>query len=57
MCELAVQASEAGRFNVAFLAYFLTGQVESAIQLLIDANRIPEAAFMARTYMPSQISR
>ena len=31
--------------------------MEEAIQLLIDANRIPEAAFMARTYMPSQISR
>jgi len=57
MVELATTAREAGRFNVAFLAYFLTGQVEEAIQLLIDANRIPEAAFMARTYMPSQISR
>lgn len=57
MLELGGQAKEAGRFNVAFLAYFLTGQVEEAIQLLIDANRIPEAAFMARTYMPSQISR
>jgi len=27
MVELATQAREAGRFNVAFLAYFLTGQV------------------------------
>ena len=57
MQQLATQAKEAGRLNVAFIAYFLTGQVESAIQLLIDGNRIPEAAFLARTYLPSQISR
>ena len=57
MMDLALQAKDSGRFNVSFLAFFLTGQLEEAIQLLIDANRIPEAAFMARTYMPSQISR
>jgi hypothetical protein len=32
-------------------------QVEECIQLLIDTGRVPEAAFMARTYMPSMISR
>ena len=57
MMQLASQAKEAGRLNVAFIAFFLTGQVENAIQLLIDGNRIPEAAFLARTYLPSQISR
>jgi coatomer subunit beta' len=57
MLSLAKQAQDTGRLNVAFLAYFLTGRVEDAIQLLVDANRVPEAAFMARTYMPSQISR
>ena len=57
MVELARQALESGRFNVAFLAYFLTGRVEEAIQLLVETGRVPEAAFMARTYMPSQIPR
>jgi coatomer subunit beta' len=57
MQDLAILAKDAGRLNVAFIAYFLTGQVEQAIQMLIDGNRIPEAAFLARTYMPSQISR
>jgi len=57
MQDLAVLAKDAGRLNVAFIAYFLTGQVEQAIQMLIDGNRIPEAAFLARTYMPTQISR
>ena len=112
MRALALQAKEAGRSNVAFLAFFVTGQVhndshkvpslflfaqflrctasmsinggnkndmlkrgwydffnvvtcmfcdilqvEECIQLLIDTGRVPEAAFMARTYMPSMISR
>lgn len=57
MKDLAETAKNSGRLNVSFIAYFLTGQIEDAIQLLIDGNRIPEAAFMARTYMPSQISR
>jgi coatomer subunit beta' len=55
--SLAVKAKDSGRSNVAFLAYFVTGQVEECIQLLIDTGRVPEAAFMARTYMPSMIPR
>eukprot|EP01038_Epipyxis_sp_PR26KG_P006138 gene6138-8463_t len=57
MKSLAQEAKSTGRLNVAFIALFLTGMIEEAIQLLIDAGRIPEAAFMARTYMPSEISR
>lgn len=53
---LADDAQDIGRSNVAFLAYFVTGQVEKCIKLLIDTGRVPEAAFMARTYMPSMIS-
>ena len=56
MKELAIQARDTGRANVAFLAYFVTGQVEECIQLLVDTKRVPEAAFMARTYMPSKMS-
>lgn len=57
MRDLAVKAKETGRSNVAFVAFFVTGQVEECIQLLIDTGRIPEAAFLARTYMPSKITR
>jgi coatomer subunit beta' len=57
MKKLAIQAKESGRSNVSFLAYFITGQVEKCIELLIETGRIPEASFFARTYMPSQISR
>lgn len=57
VCELAIRAANSGRSNVAFLAFFVTGQVEKCIKLLVDTNRVPEAVFMARTYMPSLISR
>lgn len=57
MVSLGDEAARVGRINVAFVAYFVTGQVEKCIQLLIDHDRIPEACLMARTYMPSMISR
>ncbi|KAH9566824.1 hypothetical protein CY35_04G149400 [Sphagnum magellanicum] len=56
MRKLATLAREHGKNNVAFLSLFLLGEVEACIQLLVDSNRIPEAAFMARTYLPSQVS-
>jgi len=31
--------------------------LEKCLSILIDANRIPEAAFFARTYLPSQVPR
>jgi len=57
MVDLAAQAKKLGRTNVAFLALFLLGRVEECLDLLVESNRIPEAAFMARTYLPSQVSR
>jgi hypothetical protein len=56
MQKLATLAREHGKNNVAFLSLFLLGKVEECIQLLVDSNRIPEAAFMARTYLPSEVS-
>ncbi|KAG0612132.1 hypothetical protein M758_6G004300 [Ceratodon purpureus] len=56
LSKLAVTAKEQGKINVAFLSLFLLGKVEDCVQLLIDSNRIPEAAFMARTYLPSEVS-
>ena len=56
MLSLAKIAKDSGRSNVAFLAFFVTGQVEDCVQLLLSTGRIPEAAFMARTYAPSMMS-
>ena len=57
MLKLGALAAAAGRWNVAFLAYFICGAVEQCIDLLVETQRIPEACFFARTYMPSRISR
>ncbi|KAG5537653.1 hypothetical protein RHGRI_024936 [Rhododendron griersonianum] len=57
LLELASLAKENGKNNVAFLCLFMLGKLEECIQLLIDrCNRIPEAALMARSYLPSKVS-
>ncbi|KAH9505874.1 Coatomer subunit beta' [Dermatophagoides farinae] len=43
--------------NVAFLCSFILGDVQKALEILIETNRLPEAAFFARSYVPSQVSR
>jgi len=55
--DLAAQAQNSGSNNVAFLSYFILGDLEKCLEVLIETNRLPEAAFFARTYLPSQISR
>jgi len=57
MEQLGHRARSLGKTNVAFLAFFLLGKVEDCLELLIESNRIPEAAFLARCYLPSQMSR
>ncbi|KAG2482992.1 hypothetical protein HYH03_018117 [Edaphochlamys debaryana] len=56
MEDVATQAAAAGKTNVAFLANFLLSRLDMCLNVLMDANRLPEAAFFARTYMPSAIS-
>ncbi|PAA65657.1 hypothetical protein BOX15_Mlig008776g2, partial [Macrostomum lignano] len=55
--RLARESSTGGQSNVAFLAQFLLGDLEACLEVLIAANRLPEAALFARTYLPSQVSR
>ncbi|CAI9760950.1 unnamed protein product [Fraxinus pennsylvanica] len=54
--QLASLAKEHGKNNVAFLCLFMLGKLEDCLQLLVDSNQIPEAALMARSYLPSQVS-
>uniref|UniRef100_A0A0D6QW38 Coatomer subunit beta' n=1 Tax=Araucaria cunninghamii TaxID=56994 RepID=A0A0D6QW38_ARACU len=56
MEKLASLAREQGKNNVTFLSLFMLGKLEECIQLLVDSNRIPEAALMARSYLPSKVS-
>lgn len=55
--RLAETSAQKGKNNVAFLAYFLLGRLEEGIELLCSTGRYPEAAFMARTYLPSHVSK
>ncbi|XP_031415738.1 coatomer subunit beta' isoform X2 [Clupea harengus] len=55
--KLAEAAERDGKNNVAFMTYFLQGKLDHCLELLIRTNRLPEAAFLARTYLPSQVSR
>lgn len=54
--KLSSLAKEQGKNNVAFLCLFMLGKLEECIQLLLESNRIPEAALMARSYLPSKVS-
>jgi len=55
--KLGEAASSSGQNNVAFLSNFVLGRCEECLDILINTGRLPEAAFFARTYLPSQISR
>lgn len=45
-----------GKHNISFLSMFMLGDLDSCLDILIKTNRLPEAAFFARTYIPSKIS-
>jgi len=55
--KLGAASQESGKHNVSFLSYFLLGNLEKCLDILIESNRIPEAAFFARTYLPSKVSQ
>ncbi|CAJ1394513.1 unnamed protein product [Effrenium voratum] len=50
-------AEESNICNISVLCYLLLGQTKAALEVLVNANRLPEAAFFARTYCPSELSR
>ncbi|TMS07910.1 Coatomer subunit beta' [Larimichthys crocea] len=55
--KLAEGAERDGKTNVAFLTYFLEGRLDKCLDILIKTDRLPEAAFLARTYLPSHVPR
>lgn len=56
LVELSTASSKAHKMNTAFLASFMAGELENCLKLLIQSDRIPEAAVFARTYLPSKVS-
>jgi coatomer subunit beta' len=55
MNKLGQTAREKGQNNIAFVSLFSLGRLEDCLQILIDTNRLPEASFFARTYLPSRV--
>ncbi|KAJ7951806.1 Coatomer, beta' subunit [Quillaja saponaria] len=56
MLKLANLAKEQGKKIFVFLCLFMLGKLEDCLQLLVESNRIPEAALMARSHLPSKVS-
>ena len=57
MASIGEQSRKSGQFNIAFLSNFVLGKLDTCLDILIENQRLPEAAFFARTYLPSQIGR
>lgn len=55
LSKLAADALASSQNNVAFLAYLTLGNIEKCLDILILSDRLPEAAFFAYTYCPSQV--
>ncbi|ETN73300.1 hypothetical protein NECAME_04298 [Necator americanus] len=55
--KLAADSATNGHHNVHFTTSLLLGDVDACIESLIATDRIPEAAFFARTHCPSQLQR
>lgn len=45
------------KYNIAVMCYLLVQEPRKALDVFLTAARYPEAAFFARTYCPSQLSR
>lgn len=54
--KLAESTNSNDKNNIAFLSYLLLGDLNKCLQLLIETDRLPEAAFFARSYIPSKMS-
>lgn len=54
--ELCEKARAANKLNVSFLAAFMLQDADTCLDILIACDRLPEAAFFARTYRPSRCS-
>lgn len=56
LLNLSDKAASAHKLNVAFLAVYMCGDLDKCLDILIQSDRIPEAAIFARTYLPSRVT-
>ncbi|KAJ1889065.1 Coatomer subunit beta', partial [Kickxella alabastrina] len=55
MAKLAEMAETAGANNIAFACYQSLKQTNKCFELLMRIDRVPEAALLARTYLPAKV--
>lgn len=55
MKHVAEQAMNDKKYNIAYQCYFALSMPSNCYEILIEANRIPEAAMFARAYLPSKL--
>jgi coatomer subunit beta' len=53
---LALMALSAGMYNIAFSCYFQLNEVDICLNVLIESQKLPEAALFCRTYLPSRLN-
>lgn len=51
--RMAEGALKAGKFNVAFEAYFILQETNQCIEVLVRSKRVAEACIFAQAYAPS----
>lgn len=56
LATLAKASGDDEKTNIAFVSLLLRGKVSECVDLLVETNRIPEAALFARSYCPSRIA-
>lgn len=49
---MADSALKAGKFNIAFEAYFVLQNTNKCIEVLLKSKRVAEAAIFAQAYAP-----
>ena len=55
LTRMANNALKAGKFNVAFEAYFVLQNTNKCIEVLIKSKRVAEATIFAQAYAPSAL--
>lgn len=55
LAYVAEHAAAEGQMNVAFLCNYLLHRTDACLDVLLAAERMPEAALFARTYAPARV--
>ena len=56
LSELGLKSIDEGFFNIAFNCFVQTNDLDKCVDILLQTNKIPEAALFCRTYYPSRLS-